>query len=75
LRKLITGAEQAKAAGLQVNAGHGINTANMGRLCEVPHLIELNIGHHLVSRAVTVGLAAAVREMRGAMDAYVGSVQ
>jgi pyridoxine 5-phosphate synthase len=75
LRKLITGAEQAKAAGLQVNAGHGINTANMGRLCEVPHLIELNIGHHLVSRAVTVGLAEAVREMRGAMDAYVGSVQ
>jgi pyridoxine 5-phosphate synthase len=70
LRKLIAGAKQAHAAGLQVNAGHGINVKNMSRLCEVPHLVELNIGHHIVSRAVEVGLAEAVREMRAAMDLY-----
>jgi pyridoxine 5-phosphate synthase len=70
LRTLITGAGLAHAAGLQVNAGHGINTKNMERLCEVPHLVELNIGHHLVSRAVEVGLAEAIREMRVAMDRY-----
>ena len=69
-RRLADGARQAHAAGLQVNAGHGITTANLPGLFDVPHLVELNIGHHLVSRSVEIGLRAAVAEMRNAMAAY-----
>lgn len=70
LQRLIDGAQRAHAAGLQVNAGHGINTRNLLRLYAVPHLAELNIGHHIVSRAVFVGLEEAVREMRAVMSGY-----
>ncbi|MFV1996121.1 MAG: pyridoxine 5'-phosphate synthase, partial [Verrucomicrobiales bacterium] len=70
LGRLVEGARLAHSAGLQVNAGHGINTGNMRELYQVPHLVELNIGHHLVSRAITVGLAAAIAEMREVMDGY-----
>ncbi len=70
VQRLIEGAKRAHAAGLQVNAGHGINTRNMVRLYRVPHLAELNIGHHIVSRAVFVGLEEAVKEMRLVMDGY-----
>lgn len=61
---------QAHQAGLQVNAGHGINVMNLVRLMEIPHLAELNIGHHLVSRAIFGGLGKAVREMIGLMEGY-----
>lgn len=60
----------AHGAGLQINAGHGINVMNLVRLMEVPHLAELNIGHHLVSRAIFGGLGHAVREMLGMMACY-----
>lgn len=56
--------------GLQINAGHGLTTANLPDLFAVPHLVELNIGHHLVSRAIFIGLAAAVAEMREVMNGY-----
>jgi pyridoxine 5-phosphate synthase len=72
LQRLIEGAKRAHDAGLQVNAGHGINTRNLVQLYQVPHLVELNIGHHIVSRAVFIGLESAVREMREAMDGYGG---
>jgi pyridoxine 5-phosphate synthase len=68
--RLQAAAVLAHSLGLQVNAGHGLTTPNLPDLFAVPHLVELNIGHHLVSRALTVGLAAAVREMRAVMDAY-----
>lgn len=55
---------------LQVNAGHGINLQNLPELLTVPHLSELNIGHTLIARSVQIGLTAAVREMRVAMEAY-----
>ena len=70
LNKLVEGAKAAHSAGLQVNAGHGINTANLPTLFTVPHMAELNIGHHLVSRAITIGLRTAVKEMAEAMAAY-----
>lgn len=63
LGRLIAGAETAHAAGLQVNAGHGLNYHNLGVIRQVPHLIELNIGHSIISRAVFTGLHAAVTEM------------
>jgi pyridoxine 5-phosphate synthase len=53
-----------------VNAGHGLNTANVPVLFDVPHLVELNIGHSIVSRAITVGLAVAVKEMLIVMERY-----
>jgi len=68
--RLISGAQLGHQLGLQVNAGHGINTANIAELYQVPHLTELNIGHHLVSRALTVGLRQAVADMRTLMDGY-----
>jgi pyridoxine 5-phosphate synthase len=64
LRRLRTASEQARAAGLQVNAGHGLTTGNVPALLEhVPGLVELNIGHTLVSRAISIGVEAAVKEM------------
>jgi len=70
LNRLITAAKQAHGLGLQVNAGHGLNCQNLALLKRVPHLVELNIGHSIVSRALFVGLAAAVREMLEAMKGY-----
>jgi pyridoxine 5-phosphate synthase len=57
-----------------VNAGHGINLENIYRILEIPHLDTLNIGHSIVSRAVFVGLKAAVEEMLEAMASYKGGL-
>jgi len=51
LERLIAAARQAYASGLKVNAGHGLNYQNLPLLHTVPHLVELNIGHSIVSRA------------------------
>lgn len=56
--------------GLQINAGHGLTTKNLPEMWSVPHLAELNIGHHIVSRAVFVGLRAAIQEMLAVMATY-----
>jgi pyridoxine 5-phosphate synthase len=72
LVRLISGAVQAQQLGLRVNAGHGLNYENLQTLLRVPHLVELNIGHSIISRAVTVGLRSAVEEMRRLMEAYSG---
>ena len=63
LDRLIAAAKQAHGLGIKVNAGHGLNYWNLPLIHEVPHLVELNIGHSIVSRAITVGLGEAVREM------------
>jgi pyridoxine 5-phosphate synthase len=60
------------AAGLQVNAGHGINYRNIRCLFPVPHLTELNIGHSIVSKAMRVGMTTAVRGMKELMASYPG---
>ena len=70
LQRLIAGAQQAHSLGLKVNAGHGLNYENLTTLFQVPHLVELNIGHSLVSRAVFVGMETAVREMLAVMEGY-----
>ena len=70
LERLIAAAKQAHGLGLKVNAGHGLNYRNLPLLHTVPHLVELNIGHSIVSRAVMVGLAAAVQEMLQVMEGY-----
>ena len=70
LSRLTAAASAGHAANLQVNAGHGINYTNIARILEVPHLAELNIGHTIVSRAMRVGMTAAVREMKDLMAPY-----
>jgi pyridoxine 5-phosphate synthase len=54
--------------GLAVHAGHGLTVGNVGPVAAIPEIEELNIGHSVVSRAIFVGLAEAVRELRKAMD-------
>jgi pyridoxine 5-phosphate synthase len=72
LERLIAGAKHAHSLGLKVNAGHGLNYENLGLLHQVPHLVELNIGHSIVSRAVVVGMSEAVKEMLAMMKNYRG---
>lgn len=72
LDRLVEAASQAHQLGLRVNAGHGLHYRNLPLLHEVPHLVELNIGHSIVSRAVTVGLGSAVAEMLALMRNYPG---
>jgi pyridoxine 5-phosphate synthase len=67
LDTLRSGAEQAHALGLVVNAGHGINYTNIAEVITLPHLHELNIGHSIISRSLFVGVEQAVREMKAAL--------
>ncbi len=61
--KLKNSAKLAQDLGLKVNAGHGLNYQNVKRMHEIPHLVELNIGHSIISKAVFTGLGNAVKEM------------
>ncbi len=54
----------ARNLNLGVNAGHGLNYRNVGRIAAIPGIEELNIGHSIIGRAVLVGLERAVREMK-----------
>ena len=69
LRALRDGARQARALGLAVHAGHGLTVRNVAPVAGIAEIEELNIGHSIISRAVFVGIAEAVREMRAAMQA------
>lgn len=62
-------AELGASLGLAVHAGHGLTTGNVGPVAAIPQIEELNIGHHVISRAIFVGLDTAVRDLRAAMDA------
>lgn len=72
LESLAAAADQAHALGLRVNAGHGLTYQNLPVLLATPHLVELNIGHSIVSRAVIVGMETAVKEMLRLMENYRG---
>jgi len=65
-------AELGASLGLAVHAGHGLTTGNVGPVAALPQIEELNIGHHVISRAIFVGLDTAVRELRAAMDSARG---
>jgi len=58
--------------GFRVNAGHGLHYSNVQPIAAMKGISELNIGHAIIARAVFSGLADAVREMRGLMDAAGG---
>lgn len=59
--------------GLEVHAGHGLNLQNVPPVARIPEIVEFNIGHSIVSRAIFVGLDAAVREMKAMILAARGS--
>ena len=66
LARLAAAARHGHGLGLRVNAGHGLNRENLPAfVAAVPHLDTLNIGHSIVARAVMVGMAEAVREIKG----------
>jgi len=67
LSKVETSARQGAGLGLQVLAGHGLTYRNVGAISDLPEIVELNIGHNIVARAVLVGMERAVREMLEAM--------
>jgi len=64
LEKIHAAAEYATGKNLGVNAGHGLNYANVRPIVAIPQIRELNIGHAIVARSVFVGMAQAVREMK-----------
>lgn len=63
LEKLQKAAELAQSLGLKVNAGHGLDYDNVVEMHKIEGLVELNIGHSIVSRAIFVGLEKAILEM------------
>ena len=69
LERLRDAARLAASRGLEVHAGHGLNYHNVTPVAAIPEIVELNIGHAIVSRALFDGLAAAVRDMKALMTA------
>lgn len=67
LFRVAEAARMAAAAGLEVHAGHGLNYHNVGPIAAVPEIVELNIGHAIVARALFSGLATAVADMKRLM--------
>jgi len=64
LQTLVTAAKQVRAAGLTLNAGHGLTYRNVKPVAAIDGMHELNIGHSIVARAIMVGLEQAVRDMK-----------
>jgi pyridoxine 5-phosphate synthase len=64
LGKIIVAAGLAQSLGLEVHGGHGLDYENVLPLAKIPEIVELNIGHSIIARAVIVGIEQAVREMR-----------
>jgi len=67
LQRIVHAADYGDRLGLVINAGHGLNYDNVGDVAAIPQIVELNIGHAIVSRAVFDGLAVAVSEMKRLM--------
>ena len=62
-QRVVTAAEYGESIGLHINAGHGLHYENVQPIVRIPQLIELNIGHSIVARALFDGLDRAVRDM------------
>jgi pyridoxine 5-phosphate synthase len=67
LERLREAAYYAHGKGLQVNAGHGLHFHNVEDIAKIPEIIELNIGHSIIARAVLTGLDEAIRNMKALM--------
>ncbi|MCP4952077.1 pyridoxine 5'-phosphate synthase [Arenicellales bacterium nBUS_48] len=64
LQRITTAVSLGEAAGLRVNAGHGLNYNNVEPIARIEGIQELNIGHAIIAEAVFEGLGPAVRRMR-----------
>jgi len=64
LKKISNACNYAHSLGLQVNAGHGLTLENTKAIAEIGTIVELNIGHSIISRALFVGLSVATSEMK-----------
>lgn len=67
LDRIRTAVALGSRLGLKVNAGHGLNFANVGPIAVIPEIVELNIGHALVADAIFMGWQNAIREMKRLM--------
>ena len=68
LLAIVQSAQLAHRLGLEVHGGHGLNCDNVLPIAQIPEMVELNIGHSIIARAVIVGIQEAVREMRALLD-------
>ena len=68
LERVVAAATYGQSLGLVINAGHGLHYENVVPIAVIPEIIELNIGHAIVSRAVFDGFANAVHEMKRLMS-------
>lgn len=69
LERIRRAASLAASIGLEVHAGHGLNYHNVQPIAALPEVVELNIGHAIVARAIFDGLSRAVRDMKALMVA------
>lgn len=63
ISRIRDGVALAESLGLKVAAGHGLTVANIGPLTKMNAIEEFNIGHHIISRSIFLGLEGAVKEM------------
>jgi pyridoxine 5-phosphate synthase len=68
LDRVVDAAAHGDDIGLIVNAGHGLHYGNVTAIARIPQIVELNIGHAIIARAVFDGLPAAVGEMKRLMN-------
>lgn len=66
-QRIVEAVKRGREAGLQVNAGHGLNYQNVAAIAALSEITELNIGHAIVARALFTGMQSAVREMKRLM--------
>ncbi|MGZ8137049.1 MAG: pyridoxine 5'-phosphate synthase [Methylococcaceae bacterium] len=64
LARIRQAAEYAHSRCLQVNAGHGLHFYNVEAICQIPEIVELNIGHSIIAQALFSGLAQTVRDLK-----------
>lgn len=67
LQRLQRAAQHAATLGLVVHAGHGLDYQNVQLVAAIAEIVELNIGHAIVARALFSGMAEAVRDMKALM--------
>ena len=63
LKTIVVTAELAHSLKLEVHGGHGLDYENVSAIAAIPQIVELNIGHSIIARAVMVGIESAVRQM------------
>ena len=64
LQAIVEAAKFAQSLGMEVHGGHGLNYDNVLAIAKISEMVELNIGHSIIARAVMVGIEQAVREMK-----------